>query len=288
MVTYRITGGNNFDVSIITDASDNHRQFFITEIQGLNAVEVKNGFEIGIQQYNEGQLIDYAIENNFSISSFDSQRNTRTLNTARNFYGIFNGTTSELIANNVEVSNGSYANGKLRASFDFLVTEADIAALVSENYINMLYYPDFQGIYTFFEIDSRTTTSLTCILYAAFAGFDNSFEQIIIPGITFNADTWYNVASTLVDGPNGATVTAEIDNVEIGTQSNVVPVRMTTPVRLKYGTDNVDFIPASMKNFIISAQDGDIVLLSIDDPSTGVNLGTGSDGVPIDITQAEL
>lgn len=99
--TYRFYKEGETDFYIDTDASDSHKTFFVTDVRGLDPVEIRNIFEPQIKSYNEGDFIQYAKDRKISLYSFDANRKSRclVLQVEATPAGRFNGTTSKLVFN---------------------------------------------------------------------------------------------------------------------------------------------------------------------------------------------
>ncbi len=277
MVTYRLIG-TNFDVIIRTDASDDQKEFFITEISGLNSIEVEAGFNLEIEQYNEGQLVVFAEVRGLSLYSYDANRNERVVFSPE-FFGVFNGVTSKVIFTQDSSLFGT-TNGVLQMSIRFRTTRA---ADTSTNGQILFGFTNYSlGIY-------KDPGTQLIIWNGPGGGAIGAAE-----GYTFNDGEWHTIefampanasspylSSCIVDGvavPSYTPITGPgfPDWVTGGLTSGIVELGISSVG----GTDDFE---GDIDYAIVSMTDSDIV--NVQDPSTGVNDGSGNDGVVTDVEQ---
>ncbi len=287
MVTYRLIG-TNFDVIIRTDASDDQKEFFITEIEGLNSVEVEAGFDINVEQYNEGQLITFAIEKNLGLYSYDTSRGERTLATAGvpEYYGIFNGTDSQLDIPFVSSRSGSALNGEVTLNFKLLLTESDIAAAAVAGTMYIISY-SASGIYFETEVDSSTASTITLDYFVGLDDGVSGQTDMEIYGDTLNSDTWYDFKIVA----NPTSVELFINEVSKGSEVGTILVpdsTFTNPLDIGVNFGGTNFTAFSIDEIVFTAQSGAITAVDIKDPSTGVNDGTDADGTAVNVAQGTL
>jgi len=203
-------------------------------------------------------------------------------------FGVFNSTTSQLALPNLTFSGGSNLDGELNISLEAKFSAADLSAINDKGYANIIYNNSTPLTGMEFSPNSYVDGVLNVDFYGQIFG---STSLSTTASIDILPDVWYTYRLTAIDNVGGSSVRLYVDDVQESFNTNAGAVGISASLDtyyMGYITDPSEALPCSMKNVLITTQGGAVTLVSIADPSTGVNTGIGSDGVPTDITQGTI
>ena len=287
-VTYRLIGGD-IDVFLDTDASRTAKEFFITDIRGKDSVDVINGFNIGIQQYNEGQLAQFAMTNSIELYSFDAQRQERCVvrQLSGNPAGEFNGQTSRLT-----FSPGFNLASSGVVSYPIII---DVIIRLSEMQIRTLY--ETGDDYTIVSSDTTDDDNFSLLLQGSDVneltfcaewvvdGGDESLAPVLV--VPNAGDRCLNFRWTLEDIGGITQSNLIVNDLTIGDQIPGVQTVNQDQFDFVFGAffddgSYSDYFTGIMRNIVVSA--GGTEIINVINPSDGTN-SVGDDGVVTDITE---
>lgn len=286
-VTYRLIGGD-IDVMIRTDASRIGKEFFITEISGEDPIDIRNGFEVGLQQYNEGQLVTFAREKNIELYSFDEYSKERCVvrQLASNPAGRFNGASSRLtFASTFTFASSNVISVPIVIEATVRFSQADIAAMVLTG-----------NRYTIASSDISDDDYFTL----AVEGSDVNEVRFIGEWIVDQGDTIISQAIVLSNAADRClTVRMELFNENSLTHVNLSVGDLSTMKSVamaEFGQDAFDVVFGSnlssgpiyanyflgiIRNIVVSVANTE--LINIIDPSAGTN-SAGADATVTNVT----
>lgn len=285
--TYRLIG-TGVDVFMDTDAANNAKEFLITDIRGLDSADIRNGFEVGIEQYSEGQLAAFAMEKSIELYSFDEARKERCVvrQLAGNPAGRFNGSSSNLLFSpGFNLASSGALQFPIVIKMTLRFSEQDLITMADEGndyFICTTDLNDDDSLEVVVQADDESTLNFTssCTFGAASTfstvTIDNPAERCLEMIITY-------------DGQAGTELTQEFS---VAGESEMMEVSDNNP---NTAMDQFDFVFGAaldnantsdyylgiMRTIVVSAAGTE--LINTIDPSTGVN-SAGTNGVATDIT----
>ena len=298
MVTYRLIGGD-IDVFLDTDATTTDggvaEEFFITDIRGNDPIDIRSGFDIGINYYNEGQLINFARENDIELYSFDDQRQERcvVMQLSGTPAGRFNGQTSRLLFNpGFSLSSGGNIQLPLVFEFTFRVTEADFEAIVDTGDVYQLMSTDLDAddYFSLFVSNLGDENELTISLDGTVDGGKPFVDEVtIVNPVDRCLDVRLEVRLEGEEILFELSVNNEMSDVGPSIEGSTISVT-TDPFKFIFGAsitvDEIEtFFLGIMRNIVVSA--GGTELINVTDPSTGVN-SAGTNGVATDVESVSV
>ena len=289
MVTYRFIG-TDFDVMLFTDASDNQKEFFITDITGLSAEEVQAGFDIGIEQHNEGQLAEFAMDQDIELYSYDADRNERCVvrQLAANPAGRFNGASSQLLFDpGFALASSGTLSLPIEIDMTVRFSEMDLLTISNEGRAFTIFSNDttqddyFALLAEIFEEDLSVNFSIDYNI-----GDESFAVNVLVPNV---AERCLSIRMTITDIGGIYQGMLNVAGVESTNQTGQTSASMDTFV-FSFGStpdsastppdDFSDYFLGIMRNIEVSAAGTE--LINVVDPSTGVN-SAGTNGVVTNI-----
>ena len=301
-VTYRMTG-TNFDVLIDTDASRRGREFFITDVRGLNATEIQAGFDIGLVQYNESQLVAFANQAGYNLSSFDEQTEERTvlLQASSAPFGRFNGVSSNLATPELQVTSSNEFITPLVISCQIYISSVEVQTMLTNNRRYHLYSTNQDAGDNFdLYLQVNGTNDFTL-------GANNTLGS----GSTSTGGGTYDLTARLTSiADRLLTVTTRLNDT--ASSDDAVPLDFTVEVNnevfiyqaipktvvsnlnrfiFSFGALNSSNVLSAyflglMRNVVVTA--GATNLLTVANPSTGTNTGTAGNATPTGISNVTV
>lgn len=286
-VTYRLVG-TGFDVFLDTDASRSAKEFFITDIRELDATDIQNGFEIGLEQYNEGMLAQFAMDNDIELYSFDEQRNERCVvrQLAGNPAGRFDGENSRLtFSPGFALATGGVVNYPIVIEMIVRFSAMDIATMYDSGNSYALVSSDTNDD-DYFTLDVQGNDVNEVSFGSEWnvnAGDDSLANNVIISEA---AERCINIRWTLEDIGGITQANISIADEMTGSQTGGTATFDMDVFDFVFGSD-LDFGPeygnyflGIMRSIVVSA--GGTEIINVVNPSTGVN-SVGTNGVVTDI-----
>ncbi len=281
MKNYRMYNGDSFDVYILTDTSNDNKQFLISQINQLNSQEVIDGFFFREgDEINEGDLVAFANRKCLVLDSYSD--NTFLNNIVElSYFGIFNGSSSHLLYSpGFTLASPTDFYFPIELSFDFRI---------DSDYSGFTYFMSTDQ-----DEDAYWDTNITRgggnIIISSYIDYNLTtgvyVEFVIAEGEIIN--DFHNLKVTLTESGGTATTSLFLDNVLKGSDSAVlVGVPGIEVFKFNFGSyydpSLSDFYLGDMKDLILTVNS--VEVLNTPDPSTGVNDGTGDDGVATNVVQ---
>ena len=284
--TYRLIG-TGVDVFMDTDATRGAREFFITDIRGLDSSDIMNGFDVGIEQYSEGQLMAFAMEQGIELFSFDARRKDRCLvrQMAPGGAGSFNGVSSSLLMPAVALANSGTYILPVIIELTFRLSAEDLMAITGNS----------------FTLFSTVSTANNFIFINGAISNTDTLSFIVLGTIGSNSTPIFTDALVNITD-RCLTMRFELEDIGPSLQLNFAvndEIMSTRTYSKPIVTGNDDFVftfgsgnglsgffRGIIRNIVVSA--GGTELINVVNPSTGTNTGTGGDGTATDIESVDV